>query len=382
MQLRAWHVVLLLSVFTAGTLGAAHLASSRSEARIEARMVGAAEAFLATLDAEQRSRATRAFEDAERFNWNFVPMARTGLPLKDMTAEQRGAALDLLQSVTSSQGFLKATGVMRLEEVLGILENRPAMRDPENYFFWVFGAPSTTQPWGWRFEGHHVSMSFTSAGGLTVSTPTFMGSNPGRVPSGPHAGWRLLGAEEDLGRELMLSLTPAQRAVALISETAPNDILTGNSREASLARMEGLPVGEMTPAQRGIFMRLLAEYVGNVDPEIGMARYRRIEESGIERMHFAWMGTLEVGGPHYYRIHGPTILIEYDNVQNNANHVHAVWRDLENDFGVDLLRQHYETAGADHGHEHGPATHNHGPDTHTHTPTPAPAPLDAGVGAP
>jgi hypothetical protein len=314
--------------------------------------VAAAHAFLALLDAEQRARATRTFDDPERFEWFFTPVPRNGLPLGQMTTEQRAAALRLLQSVTSSQGYLKATGVLHLEGILAVLEDRPDRRDPENYHVWIFGTPSPDQPWGWRFEGHHISLNFTSHDGVTVSTPAFLGANPARVPSGPFAGWRLLANEEDLARALVRSLDAAQRERAIISATAPPDIITGNDRRASLERMEGLPVAAMTAHQRALFMRLLAEYVGNADPAIARPRMARIEEVGLDHLHFAWAGSLAVGGPHYYRIHGPTVLIEYDNIQNDANHVHSVWRDLENDFGEDILRRHYETAGPAHGHHH------------------------------
>jgi len=311
----------------------------------------AARAFLATLTDEQRARAIRPFDDGERFEWFFTPVTRNGLPLKEMTTEQRTAALGLLQSATSSAGYLKATGVMHLEGILAVLENRPERRDPENYHFWVFGTPSRDRPWGWRFEGHHVSLNFTSTDGVTVSTPSFIGANPARVPSGPFAGWRLLAHEEDLARALVQSLDADQRERAVISATAPRDIITGNDRRASLERVEGLPAAVMTDPQRALLLRLLAEYVDNADPVIAGPRLARIEEVGIDRLHFAWAGSLDVGGPHYYRIHGPTVLIEYDNTQNDANHIHSVWRDLENDFGEDLLRRHYEAAGPNHGHD-------------------------------
>jgi hypothetical protein len=352
MKLRKRYAVPALIAAVISTGGAAfHVA--REVRRVDAEIVAAAEAFIATLDAAGRAKAVRPLEDQERFNWNFVPIARNGLPLKEMTLEQRSAAHVLLQTALSSQGMLKATGVMRLEEILGLIENRPAMRDPENYFFWIFGTPSLTTPWAWRFEGHHMSMSFTSARGVTVAAPVFFGSNPARVPSGPHAGWRLLGAEEDLGRALVRSLDAEQRTTAIISATAPNDILTLRNRPAVIDPVAGLPVAAMNGVQRQIFMRLLSEYLDNADPAIAAARLTRLQAVGIEKLHFAWAGTMDVGGPHYYRIQGPTVIIEYDNTQNNANHIHSVFRDLENDFGEDLLGTHYETASAGHGHDVG-----------------------------
>lgn len=351
MNVRSLYFILALSAACAAGPGAAQ-AASREAPGPQAAIAVAAEAFLATLDDAGRARVTRSLDDQERFAWYFTPVARDGLPLKQMSLQQRAAALALLQSATSSQGYLKATGVLRLEEILGHLEGRPERRDPENYHFWIFGTPSADQPWGWRFEGHHVSFNFTSAAGLTVATPAFIGANPARVPSGSYMGWRLLANEEDLARSLVLSLDDAQRSRAIISKTAPSDIVTGNDRRVRLERIEGLAVADLTAGQRGLFMGVLGEYLGNVEPEIANARYARIEEAGIGKLHFAWAGSLDKGRPHYYRIHGPTVLIEYDNTQNDANHVHSVWRDLENDFGEDLLRSHYETAASGHGHDH------------------------------
>lgn len=358
-------VALAVLAVTATGAGAA-LYQTRTADHAHERMRAAAQHFLATLDTAQRAKAARRFDDSARFEWYFTPVARSGLPLREMTLDQRVAAHALLKSATTTKGYLKATGVMQLEAILAEIERNPTRRDPGNYHFWVFGTPSASAPWGWRFEGHHISLSFTSAQGVTVATPAFIGTNPAQVRTGQFAGWRLLANEEDLGRALVTSLTPAQRARAIISATAPSDIITGNRREATLERMEGLAVSEMTPDQRALLMLILAEYLDNVAPEIAAPRYARIRETGIERLRFAWAGTTDVGGPHYYRIHGPTVLIEYDNTQNGANHIHSVWRDLENDFGTDLLRQHYERADREHGHDHG---HGDGDGRmHTHPP--------------
>lgn len=309
-------------------------------------MVEAAQHFISLLDSDQLRHAVYEFEDTTRYDWHFVPRERTGLPLRSMTAAQRAAGHALLRSTLSAAGYLKATGIMHLEQILGILENRPDRRDPEAYFFWIFGTPSLTEPWGWRFEGHHLSMNFTSvADSLVVATPTFLGANPATVPSGPFAGTRVLGAEEDLARELILSLTDRQRARAILAEEAPRDIITGADRHVTLERMEGLPASDMTEVQRVMLRAVLMEYVGNMDPSIAERQLAKLEAAGMGRLHFAWAGSVEPGEGHYYRIHGPTVLIEYDNTQNDANHVHSVWRDLTDDFGGDLLRQHYDRAG-------------------------------------
>jgi hypothetical protein len=281
--------------------------------------------------------------DAEqRFDWHFVPWERYGVRIRDMTPEQRTAAHGLLQSVLSSQGYLKATGVMQLEGILGLIESRPDRRDPQDYYFNIFGTPSEDEAWAWRFEGHHISMNFTSAGGAPPSiTPAFLGSNPAVVGEGPNAGRRLLGAEENLARELMVLLTDAQRRTAIIEADAPSDIVTGTTRRVELDRFEGLAASDMNAEQVHTLMQVIEEYLNNASAEVADAQMDRIHEAGMENLHFAWAGSTVRGEGHYYRIHGPTVLIEYDNVQGGANHVHSVWRDPENDFGDDLLSRHY-----------------------------------------
>ena len=309
------------------------------------RMATAAEAYVGTLGSAERDRGTGELDAEQRFDWHFVPRERYGVRLKDMNPEQRTAAHGLLQSVLSSQGYLKATGVMQLEGILGQIEGRPDRRDPEDYYFNIFGAPSEDGAWAWRFEGHHISMNFTSAGGATPSvTPAFLGSNPHVVGEGPNAGRRLLGAEEDLARELLALLTDAQLRTVIIEAEAPRDIVTGNARTVELDRFEGLPASEMNDAQSHALMHVIEEYLNNANADVADAEMRRIHDAGLENLHFAWAGSTERGEGHYYRIHGPTVLIEYDNVQGGANHVHSVWRDPQNDFGDDLLRRHYEEA--------------------------------------
>lgn len=307
-------------------------------------LLEAAQGFLASLDDAGRAKAVIPLASDERFNWNYVPMVRQGLPLKEMTLEQRRAAHDLLRSILSSRGYLKATSIMQLEDILKVLENdTPAgRRDRELYYFAIFGTPSATEPWGWRIEGHHLSLNYTSTGNEISVTPSFFGSNPAEVRTGPMMGLRVLGTEEDIGRDLIRSLDPQQRARAIIMERAPNDLVTTNSRRVDLGNPAGLPASAMTEAQRAILMKLIDEYAHNLRPDLAEAHLDRIRAAGIDQLHFAWAGGIERGQPHYYRVHGPNVLFEYDNTQNGANHVHSVWRDLENDFGDDLLRRHYE----------------------------------------
>jgi len=245
-------------------------------------------------------------------------------------------------------GYGKATNVIHLEAVLRRLETFGLSRDPENYAFTVFGQPGPSAPWGWRVEGHHLSLNFTLVPGRPVAvTPAFLGANPAEVPSGPTKGLRALAAEQDLGRTLVQSLTEAQRARTVIAAQSLGDIVTGPGRADSLAAPAGLALADMTGDQRSFAAKLIEEYARNMRSELAEQELRRMREAGPERVHFAWAGPLEPGRAHYYRLHGPTLLIEYDNTQNNANHIHSVWHDPKRDFGLDLLRAHYQ-----HGHHH------------------------------
>jgi hypothetical protein len=307
-------------------------------------MADAARNFLAALSEDQRAITRFEFGADERENWHFVPKERKGITLGALKPAQRHLAQALLSSGLSSRGYVKATTIMSLEQILQELEgpNRRFPRDPELYHVSIFGTPDAKGTWGWRVEGHHLSVNMTLVEGrFAAGTPSFMGSNPGRVKAGAHAGLRVLGAEEDLARELVLLLDADQRKVAIISADAPDDVLTLAARKAVLAETNGLPVGRMDAAQRALVDRLLGEYVGRLRPELAEQDLAKITAAGRERILFAWAGGTAPGQRHYYRLHGPTFLLEYDNTQNDANHVHAVWRDFENDFGRDLLREHY-----------------------------------------
>ncbi|MEX1054770.1 MAG: DUF3500 domain-containing protein, partial [Rhodothermales bacterium] len=303
------------------------------------RMVEAATAFLVSLGPEQRAKATYPFESDERYNWHFIPRSRFGLPLKEMTPEQRHRAHALMHTALSSRGYLKATSIMSLEEVLRQIETSGPVRDQEMYFFTVFGEPSPSDPWGWRLEGHHLSLNYSALEDDLSVTPFFLGANPAHVRTGPRAGLRVLANEEDLGRRLVESLSPAQRLKAIIAEDAPDDILSGTDRLPEVGAYQGLPASEMTQEQRSLLRAIIEEYTGNSSAREQM---EKIESAGLDRLYFAWAGGIEPGARHYYRIHGPTAVFEYDNTQNDANHVHAVWRDLTDDFGADLLKRHYE----------------------------------------
>ncbi|HXG47970.1 MAG TPA: DUF3500 domain-containing protein [Methylomirabilota bacterium] len=310
-------------------------------------MATAAASFLAALTPEQKATATFPLKDEHRLDWHFIPKERKGLALKAMTVEQQHLTVALLAASLSSQGLMKASSIMSLEAVLQVIEgpNRRFPRDPLLYHVSIFGEPKPGQTWAWRFEGHHLSLNFTVVKGEHVAaTPSFMGTNPDIVPEGPRQGQQVLAAEENIGRQLAKSLTVAQRAKAVFSDQAPPDILTEARRKISPLEPRGIGWSELDADQRELLWILVKLYVQRSRGEIAEAELKKITEAGRDKIHFAWAGGMARGQGHYYRVQGPTFLIEYDNTQNNANHIHAVYRDFENDFGEDLLRRHYEQA--------------------------------------
>jgi hypothetical protein len=321
-------------------------ASALAPAAPGAAMSAAAKGWLAALTPEQRKKATFTLEDGHRTEWFYVPLARKGLPLKEMSAPQRTLALGLLRAGLSQPGYDKATKIMELDKILAILEKNPVRRDPELYYVSVFGTPAADATWGFRVEGHHVSINLTVVKGkLVASTPEFLGANPGEVRlDGPFKGRRVLHAEEDLGRDLVKSLDPKQLAQALFSQTAPGDIVTKNLPKADPLPASGIGGPALTARQTELLRKLLSEYAARLPEPLARERLAKIEKAGFDKIRFAWAGGLERGAPHYYRVQGPTFLVEYDNTQNDANHVHTVFRDFEDDFGRDLLREHYQSA--------------------------------------
>lgn len=322
------------------------LLSSQGVSAQNASLAEKASVFLALLDPEQSEKARYAFEDDERFNWHFVPRARNGISFNELNEKQRQSALALLKTSLSEQGFQKANNIMALENILREVENRgpdDAYRDPLNYSLTIFGDPETRGIWGWRMEGHHLSLNFSSSDERIVSsTPTFWGSNPAVVRTGRYSGRQVLKQETALGFTLVNSLDRNQLGTAVVSAKAPAEIITGNQRKADLQEPAGLSFDKMTDAQKKLFLQLLNVYVKNYQFDFSKRFMEKIEKAGLENLTFAWAGSLQPGAGHYYRIQGPMLLIEYDNTQNNANHVHTVVRDLTNDFAEDILKEHYQ----------------------------------------
>lgn len=310
-------------------------------------MAAIAKVFLTSLDDDQRAAATFEFGGDERENWHFIPRERKGVSMKELSPQQRLLAHALLNTGLGFRGSAKAVTIMSLEEVLYQMEGadeskRAAIRekrDPEKYFVSIFGKPADQGTWGWRIEGHHLSLNFTIKDGQLLSaTPCFMGSNPGEIREGALKGLRVLAVEEELGRELVKALSPEQFKTALVAEVAPKEMLTAAERKVSPLKPVGLSDADMDAKQKEMLKRLIGEYLERQRADIAEEVLKEVESNGA--IHFAWAGGLERGEPHYYRVQGKTFLIEYDNTQNDANHVHSVWRSFEGDFGRDLLGEH------------------------------------------
>jgi hypothetical protein len=312
-----------------------------------AAMSQAATKFLAELTPEQRQQATFPMASDERLRWHFIPnetFPRKGLSFRTMSESQQARAHDLLKSGLSQRGYVTASSIIQLENVLRAIETGGKMaRDPRDYQFSVFGTPGAKDAWGWRVEGHHLSLHFTIAGNAAVATsPTFTGSNPAEVRDGPEKGKRVLAPLEDLGRAVVRSLDEGQRKAAVFEGVAPGDILTMNKNDISPLAPAGVAASAMTADQRAGLMRLVEAYTSVVADDLAADRMARLKTAGVEKITFAWAGPVEKGAKHYYRVQGPTFLIEYDNTQNDGNHIHAVWRDFQGDFGRDLLREHLQ----------------------------------------
>lgn len=354
MQARVWIGILASIVLT-------HDGLAQTSAE---RCTTAATAFLSSLSTDQRAEAQRPFEHAGRKKWTNLPGTRfrdEGLTFGAMTEQQRILGQRLIQCGLSSQGYQKATGIMRLDDYLWSQLEDPSRLPPGFNFghgyYWlgIFGEPGGDAPWGWQLDGHHLGLNFTVADGAIEVTPAFIGAQPNEVPTGPYAGWRILGEEEDKALAFMASLTGLQRERAILSDTVPDEIFTGPERGDALNEFQGLMASEMTEMQCDLLNRLIAEYVHNMEPDTATPLLARIEADGRETLHFAWMGGTTPGSAFYYRIHGPSVLIEFDHTLNLArmqddvrepdvNHIHTVLRQPGQDYGADLLRRHYETS--------------------------------------
>jgi hypothetical protein len=336
--------LIVATAIVASCFGAATIASQKSAAA----MAKAATQFLGSLTPEQKAKGTWPFDHEERLRWHFIPTGmfdRKGLMIKEMNETQRRLAHDLLRTGLSARGYNKVTAIIELEDVLKAIEiGGKIARDKEQYYFSIFGSPAAKGHWGWRVEGHHVSLRFTIADGAVnrelSSSPMFLGANPAEVRDGAKKGLRVLGEEEDAARSLVMALSADQQKAAIINTVAPNDIVTMNTNDIKPLTDQGVTFAALQPNQQALLTRLIEAYTSNMESDVAAERMAKIKKAGIDKVRFAWAGEIEKGKKHYYMIQGPTFLVEYDNTQNNGNHIHSVWRDFNGDFGRDLLREH------------------------------------------
>jgi Protein of unknown function (DUF3500) len=331
-------------VKAAAILSLVALISLKAVAQVE--LCNAGKEFVSKLSADQKSKANFKDDDNERFNWNFVPTTRRGLPVGDLNDDQRKLLQSLLSASLAEQGLTKANNITSLEGILRDVEGRgndDTYRDPKKYFVSIFGTPDCKGVWHWRLEGHHLSLNFSIIDGAMISsTPSFMGANPAVVPSGSKKGWEVLKAETDLGFALIQALTVDQQKKAIFSSSALPEIVTGNDRRAKLIEPAGIYYRELNAEQKKAFIRLLDVFVKNYELGFSSKLWEKIQKSGVDNLSFAWAGSTSPGSGTYYRIQGPMLQIEYDNTQTRANHVHTAVRDLTNDFAEDVLKSHYQ----------------------------------------
>jgi hypothetical protein len=330
-----------------GVAAALLLSPDAGAARVDdGGAASAAGNFLGSLSGDLKKQASFALDSRERLDWHFVPKDRVGVSVLSLDDRQSELLGPLLATALSPQGLLGARGVIKHENILRRIETAAgsamaSRRDPGLYFTSVFGTPSASAPWAWRFEGHHLSLNVAQLPGQPAAVgPLFMGANPAKVPSGAEAGFRLLAAEEDLARELLTMLPEERRKIAIIRDTAFDEILTFNDVIPRPLESQGLVAADMNATEQKQLRRLIEVYVGRLAAESARDVWLRIDRAGFGKLRFAWAGGTESGQKHYYRVHGPTLLIEYDNTQNDGNHIHTVYRDLDRDFGGDPLRQH------------------------------------------
>lgn len=311
-------------------------------------LVGKADAFISLLDNAQRTKALYPFDTDERYRFNYVPLNdRKGISVKELNAAQGEALMDLLKTCLSEKTVKKVNDIMQLEIILKELEQRKPEddhRDPGKYFVTIFGIPSANTIWGWRFEGHHVSFHFSAnKKQLVAGTPGFLGSNPAIVLNGPHKNKEILKEETDKGFALLHALSAEELKKAIINTVAPGEIITAASRQAMILQPAGIRYNELSPAHQQLLLQLINVYIHRYTKLFADSMLKEIQTAGLDKLWFTWAGNTGkvLGKPYYYRIQGPTFIIEYDNSQNNANHIHTVVRDLKKDFGGDLLLKHY-----------------------------------------
>ena len=304
--------------------------------------------FLGSLNEEQLSKAQLSLDDPLREDWHFFPASmipREGIPLSDLDNAQKTLLHTLLKKHLSASGYEKTLKIMDLENVLLEMGSNPGMRDAEKYYVTFYGDPKTNALWSWCFEGHHVSLNFAVTENTVSFAPRFFGASPAIIPSGKRKGERTLQKEQDLALELINALPPAQKKKAIFRETAYDDIVTFVASKVEPFENMGIPMSQLEVPQRELLLGLIYEYISVMPENLAQERMEKLKKEKPEHIYFGWAGETALRKPHYYRIQGKSFLIEFDNTQNNANHIHSVWRDFDGDFGRDLIREHYEKSG-------------------------------------
>jgi len=304
-----------------------------------------AKAFVNSLSVEQQKKAVFPFEEMNRYDWHYLPptmVVRTGIAVKDMNVDQKKVLNDLLQAYLSKDGYQKTRDIMDNEFFLKEIEPNNPSRIPENYYVSVYGQPGKDSIWAWKFTGHHVALNFTVVNDQLAFAPFFFGIYPAEIKEGPKKGTKILKDEEELGFELVNSLSKEQKQKALFQLKAFTDIVTTNSVNVAPLKPAGIVAGEMNHEQKTVLNKLIVAYLLAMPPDISKIRMEKITKEDMNEICFGWAGGTEPGKPHYYRVQGKSFLIEFDNTQNNANHIHSVWRDFDGDFGEDLLHEHYQ----------------------------------------
>ncbi|MEM6376882.1 MAG: DUF3500 domain-containing protein [Bacteroidota bacterium] len=303
--------------------------------------------FLDSLNSEQQEKVNLSFDDMRRESWHFLPGARVprpGIMLKDLNQEQRVKLNEMLQEYLSATGYVKTKKIIDLENVLAEIESRPEYRDPEKYSISIYGNPRKDSLWAWSFEGHHLSLNFTILNGKIAASPRFFGANPATIKAGPRKGERTLHEEEDLAYELLNGLSESQKQIAIFQNVSFLEIVTSNASEVAPLQPVGIKAEDLNPDQRNQLNGLIALYLSSLPEKIAKERQAKIQKEEFDEIRFGWAGGIEKSEAHYYRIQGKSFLIEFDNTQNDANHIHTVWRDFNGDFGRDLIKEHYHNS--------------------------------------
>lgn len=301
--------------------------------------------FLQSLNEAQLEQTNLPFDDLSRQNWHFFPgrmLFRPGILLEDLTSEQKDLAFNMLRHYLSESGYKKTKQIISLEEVLAEMEQNTDFRNPEVYYIAVYGNPEKDSLWAWSFEGHHVSLNFTIVEEQIAMSPRFLGAGPAIVPIGKRKGERTLAQEEDLGLELINSMTTAQRQQTIFQEASYWELVTATSTEVGPLDPVGIKFTDLQPKQQQILSKLIEAYISTMPEALAEQRLTALQQEDPAEIRFGWAGATEIGQPHYYRVQGQSFLIEFDNSQSNANHIHTVWRDFDGDFGRDLIREHYQ----------------------------------------